>query len=179
MFAVYIRCNADCIVKVVCSYVYSKVIFNVKGELSTHVLTVNNEVGAHAVEDVALDVDVTLNLIIVVFGNAVCMEEVHGMLVVLVCCKCVETCINIVVFKGKAAEGICEPANHVPGAFTAGTGLVTVLMQNVVLVNELTVSAVGVFLIALKLERTVCAAAKIMPCSEVGILDGEYPCVCR
>ena len=179
MSCIYKGCNTDCIVKVICSYEYTKVVFNVKGKLSLLAVTVNNEVGAHAVEDVALDVDVTLNLIIVVFGNAVCMEEVHGVLVGLACCKRVETCINKIVFKGKAAEGICEPANHVPGAFTAGTGLVTVLMQNVVLVNELTVSAVSVFLIALKLERTVCAAAKIMPCSEVGILYGEYPCVCR
>ena len=134
---------------------YSKVIFNVKGELSTHVLTVNKEVCAYTVEDVVLDVDVTHKLIIVRSGNAACMEEVHGVLVGLACCKRVETCINKIVFKGKAAEGICVPANHVPWTLAAGTCLVTELVQNVVLVNELTVSAVSVCLIALKLERTV------------------------
>ena len=51
-------------------------------------------------------------------------------------------------------------------------------MENVVLVNELSVTSVCVRFVALKLKRTACAAAQVMPCSEVGVLDSEYPSVC-
>ena len=112
------------------------------------------------------------------------MEEIHGVTRTLISSvyKGVFTGVNIVVFKGETVEGVCIPADHVPGTCATGTGLVAELVENIVLVNELSGLLGSCYLCfvgkALKLKRTACTAAQIMPGSEVGVLDSEYPGVC-